>query len=198
MIGGRVLEPYRVPALTGEVQRGSVAARPDLDRSARPYWKGWAMIRRLLSLLLMPACALAVVVLTPLGAQAQQSAVTITIASKGTLARSRVVVTVPVQISCDLSAGQPGPIGSPFSIEGGATILQAVGRLAIASGSGFTDQPIVCDGTPHSNTVTLVADASGPPFHTGAASVTFSLFIEDFSGNSESGSSGPQTVSLKR
>ena len=146
-----------------------------------------AMIRRLFFLLAVPACASAVVALTPLGAQAQ-SAVTISVAATGTLAHSRVVATVPVQITC-------APVGTVFDIMPTATIEQAAGH-AIASGSGGPSQPIVCDGTPHPNTVTFLADPAGPPFHGGPAAVEVSVFIFG-SGGSESGSSGLQTVTLK-
>jgi hypothetical protein len=145
-----------------------------------------AMIGRLLSFFLVPTAALAVVAMTPLGAQAQ-SDVTISIGSTGTLAPSRVVATVPVQITC-------APVGTVQAVQEGATLEQAAGH-AIASGSGFSDQPIVCDGTPHANSFTFSADATGPPFHGGPASVNISLFIFGSDGF-ESGGSGFQTVSL--
>jgi hypothetical protein len=124
----------------------------------------------------------------PLGAQAQ-SAVTISVGSTATLSKSRVVVTVPVQITC-------APIGTVFDNMGNATIEQAAGH-AIASGSGFEDQPIVCDGTPHPNTYTLSADPTGPPFHGGQASVSISVSLDGSTGR-EFGSSGPQPVTLKK
>jgi len=146
------------------------------------------MIRRLLCVLAVSACALAVVALTPLGAQAQ-SAVTITVGSTGNLAKSRVVVTVPVQITC-------APVGTLFDFEDSATIEQAAGR-AIASGSGSAGQPsVVCDGTPQPVTFTFLADPTGPPFHRGYAAVEVFLFVSGSDG-SESGSSGLQTIKLK-
>ena len=125
----------------------------------------------------------------PLSAQAQP-AVSISVGSKGTLAPSRVVVTVPVQITC-------APIGTINAVQENATIEEAAGR-AIASGSGFSDQPIVCDGTPYPNTFTFSADPTGAPFHVGPASVNISLFIENSTGGFETGSSGIQTVRLRR
>ena len=154
------------------------------------------MTRRLLALLSVPVCASAAVVLMPLGAQAQ-SAVTISLAPTGTIARSHVLVTVPVQITCDLTAGHPGPIGTPFFVEDFGTIAKAAGQ-AIATGTGFADRSaIICDGTPHPNTITFVADSGSPPFRGGAATVRYTVDIFGNFGNSEQGDSGFQTVSLK-
>src|SRR6266536_577593 len=123
----------------------------------------WRRLRRLFVL----TCVSALAALTPLSARAQSPEVTITVAATGTL-QSRIVATVPVQITC-------GPLDVAF-VEQGATIEQAAGR-EIASGSGFADQPIVCDGTAQPNTFTFLADPSGPPFHGGDAAVRIALFI---------------------
>ena len=143
--------------------------------------RGERMFRRLLALLSVSACA---------------SAVTISLGSTGTIAKSKVLVTLPVQITCDLTAGQPGPIGTPFTVEDDASIAQAAGR-AIATGTGFADRSaVVCDGTPHRNTITLVADSTGPPFHGGHATVQYQVLIFDNNGNTEQANTGFVTISL--
>jgi hypothetical protein len=69
-------------------------------------------------------------------------------------------------------------------------MAQAAGR-AIATGNGFADRSaVVCDGTLHPNTITLVADPTGPPFHGGHATVQYSVLIFDNNGNSEQASTG--------
>ena len=157
--------------------------------------RGERMFRRLLALLSVSACASAVMVLAPISAQAQ-SAVTISLGSTGTIAKSKVLVTLPVQITCDLTAGQPGPIGTPFTVEDDASIAQAAGR-AIATGTGFADRSaVVCDCTPHRNTITLVADSTGPPFHGGHATVQYQVLIFDNNGNTEQANTGFVTISL--
>jgi hypothetical protein len=129
----------------------------------------------------------ALVALTPLSARAQSSEVTITVGATGTL-QSRIVATVPVRITC-------GPLEVSV-VQESATIEQAAGT-AIAHGSGFSDQPVVCDGTAQPNTFTFLADPSGPPFHGGNAAVSISLFICDPSFVCVSGSSGVQIVRLR-
>ncbi len=127
------------------------------------------MTRRLLRRLFVLTCVSALVALTPLSAKAQSPEVTITVGATGTL-QSRIVATVPVQITC-------GPLEVGF-VQQSATIEQAAGNQ-IAQGQGFADQPIVCDGTAQPNSFTFLADPSGPPFHGGDAAVSISLFICD-------------------
>jgi|SRR6266581_1171401 hypothetical protein len=145
------------------------------------------MTRRLLRRLFVLTCVSALVALTPLSAKAQSPEVTITVGATGTV-QSRIVVTVPVQITC-------GPL-EVGTAQQSATIEQAAGH-EIAQGSGFADQPIVCDGTAQPNTFTFLADPSGPPFHGGNAAVSIGLFICSPSFVCISGGSGIQIVKLK-
>jgi hypothetical protein len=147
------------------------------------------MTRRLLRLLLMVTCVSALVALTPLGAKAQGE-VTITVGASGTLQAKGVVATVPVEITC-------GPLEvDPRFTEATATLNQAVKRQ-IAQGFGTPNQPIVCDGTPHANTFTILASASGPPFRKGDAAVQVFLRVGNETECCISGSSGIQIIKLR-
>ena len=147
------------------------------------------MTRRLLRLLLMLTCVSALVALTPLGAQAQGE-VTITVGATGTLLVRGVAATVPMEITC-------GPIEvDPRFTMADAELRQAV-KHQIAHGFGFPEQPIVCDGTPHPNTYTVVADASGPPFRKGDAAVEVGLRVGNETACCISGSSGVQIIRLR-
>lgn len=147
------------------------------------------MIRRLLRLLLMLTCVSALVALTPLGARAQDEVV-ITVGATGTLQARGVVVVVPVEITC-------GPLEvDPRFTMADATLTQAVKRQ-IAQGFGTPDQPIVCDGTPHANTFTILASASGPPFRKGDAAVRIFVTVGNETECCLSGSSGIQTIRLR-
>ena len=121
------------------------------------------MTRRLPRLFLMLTCVSALVALTPRGAQAQGE-MTITVGAEGTLLARGVAATVPMEITC-------GPLEvDPRFTEAIAELQQAV-KHRIAHGLGFPEQPIVCDGTPHPNIATVMADDSGPPFRKGDAVV---------------------------
>ena len=148
------------------------------------------MIRRLLRLLLMLTCVSALVALTPPGAHAQGE-VTITVGATGTLLARGVAATIPVEMTC-------GPIEvDPRFTMTDAELNQAVKRQ-IAHGFGFfPEQPIVCDGTPHPNTYTVVADASGPPFRKGDAAVEVGLRVGNETFCCISGGSGVQVIRLR-
>jgi len=147
------------------------------------------MTRRLLRLLVMLTCVSALVALTPLGARAQGE-VTITVGATGTLQARGVLVTVPVEITC-------GPIEvDPRFTEAFAELNQAVKRQ-IAHGFGSPNEPIVCDGTPHANTFTVLADTSGPPFRKGDAAVEVFVRVGNETECCISGSSGIQVIRLR-
>ena len=147
------------------------------------------MTTRRLRLLLMLACVSALVALTPLGAQAQEE-VTITVGATGTLQARGVVVTVPVEITC-------GPIEVDPRFTMADALLQQAVKRQIAQGFGNPDQPIVCDGTPHPNTFTILASASGPPFRKGDAAVRVFVTVGNETACCISGSSGIQTIRLR-
>jgi hypothetical protein len=90
---------------------------------------------------------------------------------------ARVVVAVPVSVSC--SPFDPSYTHTSDSIS--VSIEQASGR-GVAAGSasvfwsifgmGQPTQPFACDGTEQTTTVSVPANPSGPPFHGGPAAVT--------------------------
>jgi hypothetical protein len=144
------------------------------------------MTKRVLYPLIVLACVSAFVTSTPLSARAQSTDVTITVGPTGRL-QSRIVATVPVQITC-------GPLDVGIDQQS-ATIEQAAGQR-VAHGTGFADQAIVCDGTPQPNSFTFLADSSSPPFHGGDAAVNIGLFLCSPSFTCISGGSGIQIVRL--
>jgi hypothetical protein len=147
------------------------------------------MTRRLPRLLLMLTCISALLALTPLGAQAQGE-VTITVGATGTLLARGAGATVPMEITC-------GPLEvDPRFTMADAELHQAV-KHQIAHGFGFPEQPIVCDGTPHPNTATIVADASGPPFRKGDAAAEVFVRVGNETQCCISGSSGVQIIRLR-
>lgn len=137
------------------------------------------------------AAALAVVASTVVGliiagpAQANPG-VTVAIGSSATL-QSRVLLTLPVTVSCD-------PVGDFFAMSF-VSVEQAAGRQ-IARGTGFNFPLPVCDSTPHTYPVSVLADASGPPFHGGQAVAFASVNIFGSLG-SEGGSAGLQAISVR-
>lgn len=146
------------------------------------------MTRRLPRLLLMLTCVSALVALTPLGAQAQGE-VTITVGTRGELLARGVAATVPMEITC-------GPMEvDPRFTDAHAELQQAV-RHQIAHGFGFPEQPIVCDGTPHPNTATVVADDSGPPFRKGDAVVEVFVRVGNETFCCPTGRTGFQIIKL--
>ena len=145
------------------------------------------MTRRLPQLLLMLTCVSALVALTPLGAQAQGE-VTITVGARGELLARGVAATVPVEITC-------GPLDVDFT-DAHAELQQAV-RHQIAHGFGFNpEQPIVCDGTPHPSTFTVLADTSGPPFRKGDAVVEVFVRVGNETFCCPTGRTGFQLIKL--
>lgn len=151
---------------------------------------GAIMARHLVRIVLAAALGTALVAAGLAVPAAAQSEVTITVGATGTL-QSRILVTVPVQITCS-------PIEVALGDTGGS-IEQAAGR-EIAHGGGAADLPItaiVCDGTPHPASFTFLADFDSPPFHGGDAVVIVGVTLCDANFVCESGSSGPQIVKLR-
>jgi hypothetical protein len=147
------------------------------------------MTKRLPRLLLMLTSVSALVALTPLGAQAQGE-VTITVGATGRLLARGAGATVPMEITC-------GPLEvDPRFTMADAELHQAV-KHQIAHGFGFPEQPIICDGTPHPNTATIVADASGPPFRKGDAAAEVFVSVGNETQCCISGSSGVQIIRLR-
>jgi len=85
----------------------------------------------------------------------------VSVAPDATLAPNRVVVTVPVTVTCWL------PDGATASAS--LTITQAV-HGAVATGYGSVDQ-LPCDGTAHEADVYVIASGGGPAFSSGLAAV---------------------------
>lgn len=132
----------------------------------------------------LAAVAASLVALVVPGLAQADPGVTVTIGSTATL-QSRVLLTVPITVTCD-------PVGDFFSMSF-VSVEQASGTR-IASGSGFIST-LTCDSAPHTYQVSVLAGASGPPFHGGSAIASASVSIFGSLG-SEGGNAGPQAISV--
>lgn len=137
------------------------------------------------SLISFATVAATLVALVVPGLASADPGVTVGLGSGATL-QSRVLLTVPVTVSCD-------PVGDFFSMSF-VSVEQASGTQ-IASGSGFLPT-LTCDGAPHSYAASVVANAAGPPFHGGQAVASASVSIFGSLG-SEGGSAGPQAILVR-
>jgi hypothetical protein len=122
-------------------------------------------------LLVLPACLVAALAAsgtalatppadTPVPLPTPQLAVEV--GSGAVLAGNRVVVDVPVSVTCWL----PNSTGAGVSV----TVTQAVGNR-IANGYGNLPEEVPCDGEAHEATVSVIANSGGAPFRIGKAAV---------------------------
>jgi hypothetical protein len=109
----------------------------------------------------------------------------------------KVVAQVPVTASCG-----PFDPALPVSFSASVTVTQARAK-EIAQGSGLvginttgTQVSFVCDGAPHSLTVTVNANPAGPPFKNGTAVVSAFANAGVFP-TFETASTGPVTIRLR-
>jgi hypothetical protein len=143
--------------------------------------------------LLALSLPVAVMTLAPVAAGADPGTLTITVGATGTLL-DPTLVRVPAELTC-----APMEIGSN---QGSASLRQAVsGRVAF--GSGFPENPMVCDGTPHAVSYLIWVDTASPaPFRRGDATVQIGAFLCPPAptpiADCQSGSSGVQVIRLKR
>jgi len=109
----------------------------------------------------------------------------------GELAPNRVVVRVPVDVTCNVAGAETAYVS--------LSVTQAVGER-VASGYGFVPAGVRCDGLSHRLTVGVLASAGGAAFRTGAAAVTASVSAcpEEGEGVCESVDSEPQDLLLLR
>ncbi|MEV4313289.1 hypothetical protein [Actinocrispum sp. NPDC049592] len=130
-----------------------------------------------------------VTIVAPMTAHADDVSVTITVNATGILL-DRTLVRVPAEITC-----------APLEVrtnQGGANLRQAVsGRIAF--GQGFNENPIICDGMPHTNSYLVWVDTASPaPFRQGNATIQISAFLCSPTFVCESGGSGIQVIRLRR
>jgi hypothetical protein len=93
--------------------------------------------------------------------------VAVEVGSSAVLAGNRVVVEVPVTVSCWV----PNSTGAGVSV----TITQAVGDR-IANGYGNLPEELPCDGEAHEATVSVIANSGGAPFRVGKAAVQANVY----------------------
>jgi hypothetical protein len=110
---------------------------------------------------------------------AAQADITVTV-GQPSLSSSRVLITVPVTVSCS-----PFDPSLTFTNAGiSVTTEQAAGtRIATGAGSvggNFYPGPFVflCDGSNYTVPVSVLAAAPGPPFHGGPAAFSASAFAD--------------------
>jgi hypothetical protein len=92
-----------------------------------------------------------------------------------TVNRSRVAITVPVEVTCPALDPSYTLWGQSITV----SIEQAAGNaIAYGTGSAFGHSPdsplVVCDGTPKTVSITVLADPASRPFSRGWLSVTAS------------------------
>lgn len=122
----------------------------------------------------------------------------------------RVAITVPIVVGC--SAFDPAFTHLSDSIS--VSVQQASGReIAFGTGSTYGSGPMpsplfACDGTEQTVPMTVLANASGPPFHGGHAVLNASAFANAgqpcypgatncfFNYVSQTATTGPVTVHL--
>lgn len=106
------------------------------------------------------------------------------------LAKSRVVVRVPVGVICNV----PGAERAYVSMR----VVQAAGG-SVASGYGSVPDGLPCDGTLHEAVVSVVADTGGAPFRAGDAAATGSVSAcEEAGERCEFLETEPQDLTLRR
>jgi hypothetical protein len=89
-----------------------------------------------------------------------------------TISRSRVAVTVPVDVTCPELDPSYTLVSQSITVE----VRQAVhgkiaNGLAFANGSSSRELLVACDGTPQTVNVMVLANPSGPPFKNGWMSI---------------------------
>ncbi len=143
--------------------------------------------------LLAISLPVAVMILAPMTAAADPASLTITVGVTGTLL-DPTLVRVPTEFTC-----APMDVGTN---QGSASLRQAVSGK-VAFGSGFPQDPIVCDGTPHAVRYLIWVDTASPaPFRRGNATVQIGAFLcppaPTPTSSCQSGSSGIQVLGLKK
>ena len=141
-----------------------------------------------------PALGVAAVLLLPVTALAADASVQVM--SAKLIARG---VQVDVTVSFTCPAGYV-VASEPNFTQGGlsASVQQAISKTQQALGFGSTGGQ-TCSGSPQTAVIHVISAASGPPFGTGPAVVTASVFACDPSGYPcTSASSGPTTVRITK
>jgi hypothetical protein len=98
---------------------------------------------------------------------------------------------VPVRITCPAGFNRP---------EGGSGPIEQAAGQAIAHanvGDSAPNQTLICDGAPHQNSFTVMADPTGPPFHAGEAAIRISLNLCDVNFVCLQGTSGFVVIQLR-
>src|SRR6266536_2324269 len=110
----------------------------------------------------------AMLTLAPMVAEAEPASFPITVGKTGALL-DPTLVRVPTEFTC-------APMEVDFP-QVGAQLKQAVSGK-VAFGSGYTDDPIICDGTPHTVDFLIWVDTASPaPFRRGNATVLVGAFL---------------------
>jgi hypothetical protein len=131
----------------------------------------------------------------------QFGAVTLTVSVGNATLSQRVVVNVPVTLTCTLNPGAPADFPQ-FGTSLQVSIVQAI-RKNSTMGSAFASG-FACDGVPHTLAMQVIAEpaSGGLHFAKGVAAVNVSASASGFDANtgiygSDSVSTGWQTLRIK-
>ena len=146
-------------------------------------------VRRIIRFAPLGVLAALVVPMTVLAADASIQPTSATLVAKG------AAVDVTVSFTCP--AGDV--LGGPFGYNGILLFVeQAVSKTSLATGSTPGGNGITCTGSPQSTDLIVPATPPGPPFRTGPALVSASLFACDAMNNCVNASSGPTTIRVTK
>lgn len=157
-----------------------------------PWMVSMKKIRTAQGMFILACVLLAGAGLSASSAQAAPPAsqVTIEIGPQAGL-RALVLVKVPVRISCPTGFDRVEASNGPLQQAAGS----AIARTNVSA--GLLAQPLVCDGTPHQNSFTAMADPAGPPFHAGEAAIRITLQLCNPDFECRAGDSGFSVIQLK-
>ena len=145
--------------------------------------------RRVIRFVPLGVLAALVIPMTVLAADASIQPTSATLVAKG------AAVDVTVSFTCP--AGDV--LGGPFGFNGILLFVeQAVSKTSLATGSTPGGNGITCTGSPQSTDLIVPATPPGPPFRTGPALVSASLFACDAMNNCVNASSAPTTIRVTK
>ena len=146
-------------------------------------------VKRVIRFAPLGVLAALVVPVTVLAADASIQPTSATLVARG--------AALDVSLSFTCPAGDV--LGGPFGFNAITLFVeQAVSKTSLATGSTQGGNGITCTGSPQSTDLIVPATPPGPPFRTGPALVSASLFACDAMNNCVNASSAPTTIRVTK